>query len=42
MRPRLGGRGRGRPEGGYGVRITRFNEAPARWPGKRADLRNAD
>ena len=37
MRPRLGGRGRDGPTLGTTPAIPpSFNEAPARWPGKRA------
>ena len=36
MRPRLGGRGRGPSRTPASPPPSGFNEAPARWPGKRA------
>ncbi len=39
MRPRLGGRGRAVTASGASSTVTGFNEAPARWPGKRRLLR---
>ena len=38
MRPRLGGRGREAVSASKPGEVSRFNEAPARWPGKRQTL----